>query len=157
MKRVWLALTGLLVAAGCQAPGSGTAPASHSAFECRPGGPACEVTVTVTACNDKGISVDRDAIRLKRNFKNVPITWHLRSSVAGTEFAGNGIWFKHKTDQFQNGLVVANGQQYKWVGLNTKPTTAGPEVHAYGIKVIRNGTACAEMDPSVINDGSDYP
>ena len=152
MKRVWLALSGLLVAAGCQAPPPkvGTYLTRPPQFVCVSGGP-CEVTVIVTACSDTGIRVEPEYLGLRRAYGNVPITWKLETTLPNLVFAGNGIWFKPTTTQFINGAPAANGKQFKWVGVNT---AAGE--FPYGIKILRtNGSLCAEKDPSVINDVPD--
>jgi hypothetical protein len=138
------AMLGLVAA--CMGIPAATARAAEPTLDCMTGKP-CEVVVTVIVCAPGGVSVDHEAIRLKRGNGNIPITWKLQSTLPGVEFAPRGIEFKRATGgQFKD--VAAGEKQFKWVGVNSVPEREFP----YTVNINRNGFECSSLDPSVVNE-----
>jgi hypothetical protein len=146
-SRIVLIVGAAALLGGCQVlHRAGTAPKTTPTFTCDRGH-ACDVTVTVSACDNTRISVNRPALGLRHNNQNAVITWRLAGDPQ-IVFAADGVFFKPASTQFEN--AVRADRTFTWVGKNSTPGE-----FAYGIRVTRNGAPCALLDPSVINDVPD--
>ena len=129
-----------IVVTACAAPGSriGTLPAD---------GADCQVKVTVT--DDCTISVDPPYLAVYN--REVNIHWDLEADAVYT-FASDGIVIKTNDGQFTNGMPTAQNRKYIWHDRNS-PNAGKPTYYPYGIKLMKNGVACAQFDPGIINQG----
>ena len=80
---------------------------------------------------------------------NVPIFWKFSAdSLPNLTFAPDGIAFQPPSTQFMNGMPIANGARYTWIGVNSLPDTS----YKYGVRVMQGSTQCAYYDPTVVNE-----
>jgi hypothetical protein len=107
----------------------------------------CVVTVSVTACADKGVTVDRDELVVKRE-KNAQIEWKM--ATTGYDFAGKGkgIVFKSPDSGKELEDEQPGKKSYKWKTRNNAPGK-----FKYDVEVLKeDGTSCARLDPYVVNE-----
>ncbi len=132
---------GLLVA--CSSIGLlGTRPST-----CDATGNKCKATITVTACNQAGISATPDTIVVK------PGKWKIEWTLAtpGYSFTSDGITMKPGAP----GGVFSNGnkdapQKFSMDDDHKGPSTAGS--FKYNVRVVDGSGNVCKYDPTVDND-----
>jgi hypothetical protein len=103
------------------------------------------VKVTVVDCR---ISVDRPTIDIARGNHDIEIHWDIVSG--GYTFPSDGIWIKDDVSppQFSNPMRLTP-TKFKWNDRNT-----AARMFHYGVKVMKDGTACTPpLDPIINNQG----
>jgi len=140
MKNLLLAGASLLLlAAGC---GSMTPMTRGTPCNSNP----CNVTVTVTGCNQNQISATPDVLSYAAGKKG-NIEWDLQAPP-NWEFLPNGIEFKNPGNiEFDNRNPGA--RKFKW---NNRHDLVGEHAHGYNIFVPPDGgrTICRH-DPTILN------
>ena len=109
---------------------------------------SCQLTVTATACDGKGVTVTPDVVKMKKGNKDAKLTWTLKDS-AGFAFATGGIFFKDE-EKAKKDFVdrkKVSGTEFE---MKNKNVTAGS--FKYGVKLTKDGKDCPPFDPEFIND-----
>ncbi|MDQ2916778.1 MAG: hypothetical protein M3R40_06410 [Pseudomonadota bacterium] len=134
-KTVVTAVAFALVVAGCA-----LAPSTNMAA-CKVH--VCHVVVTVTECQISLVPPDIDVYGHGHE-----IHWDI--ATAGYTFPKDGIWIKDDDPkhEFDDPRRVANDTKFIWNDKNSFAQT-----YRYGVKVMKGATACAPLDPGIINHG----
>ena len=104
----------------------------------------CLAKVTVVDCR---ISVDPPTIDIAKGNRDVEIHWDIVSS--GYTFPGDGIGIKDDVSPPQfSAPMRLTPTKFKW---NDRNTVA--RMFHYGVKVMKDGTACPPLDPIINNQG----
>jgi hypothetical protein len=143
MKAIGIVVAVAIVVSACAAPGSriGTLPA-----DCH--GADCQAKVIVT--RDCVISVDPPYLAVYG--REVTIHWDLEADAVYTFASVDGIVMKANDGHFTNGMPTAQNRKYIWHDSNP-PNAGKPTYYPYGVKLMKNGVACAQFDPGIINQG----
>jgi len=118
---------------------------------CDEKGVKCDVVISVASCTPAGIILDHQVLGVAKGSRDVEIRWTI--STPGYDFSRkDGVKFKGDDWSKEFDLPDGNKNRYKWRDRNHLDTGAERR-YDYSVTVVKSdGSPCATLDPTVIND-----